>query len=142
MRVWSILIAIACLASCAAPSAPPPIPPPSSDINSDEFKEWFAARQREELQEAAKSKTNVTRKFYVGWEMHFGFYLEPEDSQIPGSPRTLNRIFPDFADDHVESQFWAVSEVPKIVVCECTGVEFSDGRRFLVREAKFELREQ
>ena len=136
------LIVLALLAGCAVPNSPPPPPSPPPDINSDEFKERIAATQREDLQEAAKSKTNVTRKFYVGWEMHFGFFLIPEETTNPWFNPDAPRIFPDFADDHVEAQFWAVSQVPKIVVCECTGVEFSDKRRFLIRDAKLELRDQ
>jgi hypothetical protein len=138
MRIWPTLIAFTCLSGCAAANPPPPVPPPP-DINSDEFKEWAAARHKEDIQKAAQSKDIVTQKFYVGWEMHFGYFLEPVDTLKPDT----RRPFPEFINERVEAQFDAMdpSQNPKMVICECTGVWFSGDSYFLVREAKFELRD-
>ena len=144
MRIWPILIAFAGLTGCAASNTPPPVPPPAVvDINSDEFKQWYAAQHKADIQEAARSKDVVTQKFHVGWEMHFGFFLIPVDTPNPWLSPNAKRPFPRFTDDRVEAQFNALrpSENPKTIVCECTGVWFSGESYFLVREAKFKLRD-
>jgi hypothetical protein len=97
--MWTTLITLTCLAGCAGLSSPPEVPPPVIvDINSEEFQNELAAERMAALQNASKSGTNVTRKFYVGWEMHGGYFLIPLDAPD-------DWVSPDFLDDQVITQF-------------------------------------
>ena len=144
MRVW-IKPTLSCLACFAAACSAPQVPPPPTlvDIDSEEFQKEMAVERRAALENTSKSSTNVTRKFYVGWEMHHGYHLIPADA-----PNGLVSV--DFIDDRVVRQFDdangprgypAGAEIPHLgrrLVCECTGVEwtFYGQQRFLVRAAK------
>ena len=95
------------------------------------------------LREVRSSPVESRRTFYIGWEMHGGYYLTPIDALD-------EMVKPDFANEDVFAQFddfaqggrsyAAGEELPRErvrLVCECIGVEWSfySGRRFLVRAA-------
>lgn len=155
MRGLILLAALTSLIGCAAVSSDPPPPriadvpsPPIIDINSGAFQRQIAAERSSALQDAIKSGTEIKRTFYVGWELHHGYYLIPVDSADEW-------IIPDFLDDEVIGKFddfirpgrvSPVGEEPphigKRIVCECTGLEwfYHSQKQFAVRAAKLQAR--
>lgn len=147
MRVLILLAALTSLIGCAAVRADPP-PPRITDINSDAFQRQIAVERSSAFQDAVKSGTDIKRTFYVGWELHHGYYLIPVDSAD-------DWILPVFLGDEVIRQFddffrpgrvYPAGEDPphigKRIVCECTGIEwfYHSQRQFAVRAAKLEAR--
>lgn len=135
MRKHAALMALTFLAGCARPISPPQIPQLAIiDINSEEFQEELAAEQTAALREVSKFRTNVTRRFYVGWEMHHGYFLIPLDDPD-------DWVSPDFLNNRVIAQFDGFDrQIGKKIVCECAGVawSFHSQKRFLIRVAKLQ----
>ena len=73
-----------------APPVPPPVPELIVlDFDSDALRKQLADERDAALRATSESGPVVQRKFYVGWEMHYGYYLMPVDD--PGM-----HIAPDF----------------------------------------------
>ncbi|NEX93822.1 hypothetical protein, partial [Caulobacter sp. 17J65-9] len=131
-----LALALACTA--ASPPRPPAPPPPPIDPHSEAFQAQMAQERAEALTRVSRSRENVTRSFYVGWEMHHGFYLIP----VRGGDDDI--VFPDFADQGVREQFgdFVRSVGPEHegqkALCDCTGVAWTHNGQpeFLVRAAR------
>lgn len=138
MRCGLIALSALALTACASPvvNIPPPEP---LDVNSAEFRRELAVELAQaRTRAAAETRANVSRRFVVGWEMHYGYYLilldEPDE-----------RVKPDFVDRAMGERFDAFNRQEELakhvgerLICECRGVEWSfySGRRFIVREAE------
>jgi hypothetical protein len=126
------------------PEPPAPVaPPPPLDINSAEFQQQLAREQAAALRKVSRSRrSNVTRTFAVGLEMHHGLFL------IPAGAKDWQIVSPDFLDDGVLALFLNQTDQASLaghvgqhrLICRCTGVpwSFHTEKRFLVRSATLE----
>lgn len=121
-----------------AADPPSPITPELIQPFSGEIHEKLAFELDTARGEALKSKKIVTRHFFVGWELHNGYFLS--ESGAVGS-----YISPDFANDRVRDEFdrqtsnaILAEHVGQKLTCECTGVSWSfhSTPRFVVQSAK------
>jgi hypothetical protein len=133
--LWFGLLVTAPSVMARIPGPPQPV---LVDANSERFQKHLSREFGLARSEALRFNQPVIRRFVVGWEMHYGYYLAQEND-------ARSQITPDLLDPHIIALLDAENgndvlskHVGEKLICECRGIEwtFYSDQRFIVQSAK------